>query len=61
MIRGEIVNEAARRPSFPSGSAKAMQSGEVDGWHTSVLAPENIDVYAKQYENKDAKAQTTYT
>ena len=29
-IRGEIVNEAARRPS-PSRSAKAMESGEVDG------------------------------
>ena len=59
-IRGEIVNEAARRPS-PSRSAKAMESGEVDGWHTSVLTPVNEDVYAKQCENKVAEAQITYT
>ena len=32
---------------------------EVDGWHTYVLTPVNEDVYAKQYENKDAEAQTT--
>ena len=46
---------------FCSGSAKAMESEEVDGWHTSVLALVNEDVFAKQYGNKDAKAQTTYT
>ena len=57
-----IVNEAGRQTS-PSRSAKAMESGEVevDGWHTSVLTPVNAGVYAKQYENKDAEAQTTYT
>ena len=48
-------------PTFPSRSAKAMESGEVDGWHTSVLTPVNEDVYAKQYENKDAEAQATHT
>ena len=32
---------------------------EVDRWHTYVLTPVNEDVYAKQYENKDAEAQTT--
>ena len=31
----------------------------MDGWHTYVLTPVNEDVYAKQYENKDAEAQTT--
>ena len=54
-----IVNEAARRPSFPSRSAKTMESGEVDGWHTYVLTPVNEDVYVKQCENKDAETQTT--
>ena len=38
-----------------------MESGEVNGWHTSVLTPVKDDVYAKQYENKDAEVQTTYT
>ena len=33
-----------------------MESGEM---HTYVLTPVNEDVYAKQYENKDAEAQTT--
>ena len=51
-----IVNEAARRPSFPSRSAKTTESGEM---HTYVLTPVNEDVYAKQYENEDAEAQTT--
>ena len=38
-----------------------MESGEVDGWDTSVLTPVNEDVYAKQYDNKDPEVQTTYT
>ena len=38
-----------------------MEWGEVDGWHTSDLTPVNEGVYAKQYENKDAEVQTTYT
>ena len=59
-IEARIVNEAALRPS-PSRSAKAMESGEVDGWHTSILTPVNASVYAKQYENKDTEVQTTYT
>ena len=45
-----IVNEAVRQPS-PSRSAKAMESGEVDGCYTSVLRPVNAGVYGKQYEN----------
>ena len=60
----KITGENCKRgctPTFPSRSAKAMEWGEVDGWHTSVLTPVNEDVYAKQYENKDAEAQTTYT
>ena len=59
-IEATTVNEAARQPS-PSQSAKAMESGEVDGWHTSILTPVNAGVYAKQYENEDAGVQTTYT
>ena len=55
-----IVNEASRRPS-PSRSAKAMESGEVDGWHTAVLTPLYSGVYAKQYENEDAEVHTTCT
>ena len=47
-------------PTFPR-SAKAMESGKVDGWHTSVLTPVNEGVYAEQYENKDTEVQTTYT
>ena len=56
-----IANEAACRPFFPSRSAKAIELGEVNRWHTSVLTPVNEAVYAKQYENKDAEVQTTYT
>ena len=56
-----IVNEAPRRPSFLSRSAKAKESGEVDGWHASVLTPVNEGVFAQQYENKDAEVQITYT
>ena len=42
-------------------ATKAMEWGEVDGWHTCVVTPVNEGVYAKQYENKDAEVQTTYT
>ena len=47
-------------PTFPR-SAKAIELGEVDGWHTSVLTPVNAGVYAKQHENEDAEVQATYT
>ena len=38
-----------------------MESGEVVEWYTSVLTPANKDLYAKQYENKDAEVLTNYT
>ena len=61
----KIISKNCKRgcmPTFlPSQSAKAVELGEVNGWHTSVLTPVNEDVYAKQYENRDAEVQTTYT
>ena len=54
-----IVNEAARRFLPLSISQNNGVGREVDGWHTYVLTPVNKDVYAKQYEIKDAEAQTT--
>ena len=45
-----VVNETARQPS-PSRLPKAMESGEADGCHTSVLRPVNAGVYPNQYEN----------
>ena len=60
-IRGENCKRGCPPTFLPSRSAKAMESGEVGGWHTSVLTPVNEDVYAKQYENKDVEVQATYT
>ena len=55
MLSFSLVAEALTGPIYPSRSPKAMEPGEVNGWHTSVLTPANEDVYAKQYENKDAE------
>ena len=57
-IRGENCKRGCTTTFLRS--AKAMELGEVDGWHTSVLTPVNEGVYAKQYENKDPEVQTTY-
>ena len=65
---GVIYGENCKRGCTPTflplsisqnnGVGREVDSA-VDGWHTYVLTPVNEDVYAKQYENKDAEAQTT--
>ena len=63
-IEARIVNGPCT-PTFLSLSIKFTISqsngvGTGGGW-MSVLTPVNEGAYVKQYENKDAEVQTTYT
>ena len=60
-VRGENCKGGCTPTFLPLSISQAMESGEVDGWHTSVLTLVNADVYVKKYENEDAEVQTTYT
>ena len=58
-IRGENCKRGCT-PTFLPLSISQSNGVRRGGW-MSVLTPVNEDVFAKQYENKDAEVQTTHT
>ena len=60
----KMRGENCKRGCTPTFSTLSISQSNVigrDGWLTSFLTPVNEDVYAMQYENKDAEVQTVYS